>query len=140
MKLGNRSVVIDEDLSARVFNLGDPITQDGDATEYTGGVTILQGANQTVIFLSDYGIQVSRVRDGQNHVLVNISGEGAISEVCGLCGTIDGVLLYSDRGSTANIVNRMEVEMFANSWRVNPGEQFLREERRECGKLASGRG
>ena len=64
---------------------------------------------------------------------VNISDTRTLRETCGLCGTTVGVLLYRN-GNTANIMNRTEVDAFANSYLVAPRDQFLHPQRRECGK------
>ena len=70
--------------------------------------------------------------DLQNILVVNATSLG--TDVCGLCGTLEGSLLYRDRRRVARIGNRSEIQEFADSWRVNPREEFLREERRECGE------
>ena len=64
---------------------------------------------------------------------VNISDIRTLRETCGLCGTTVGVLLYCN-GNTANIMNRTEVDAFANSYLVAPRDQFLHPQRRQCGE------
>ena len=66
---------------------------------------------------------------------VNISDTSTLGETCGLCGTTDGVLQFRN-GNTANIMNRTEVDAFANSYLVAPRDQFLHPQRRECGKYS----
>ncbi len=132
--MGNKTIVIDEDLTVAVANLGDPLTVDGVTTVYTGNVTITEDLPFVVVDLEGLGMQLTRVQDGDNALYVNVSREGTLVEACGLCGTLVGSLLYSDRRATAAYTDRTEIESFADSWRSNPSEQFLREQTRECGE------
>lgn len=134
VRLGDKRIVITESLSLQLTNLGDPISQDGTTIEYADNIFVSQDGDQVTVFLANFDVRITRMRAGENSLVVSISRVGA-PEVCGLCGTLEGVLLHSDRSSVADIVSRTAVEVFADSWRVVPGEQFLREERRECGAL-----
>ena len=130
---GGGKIVINEDLSVTVMNLGNPISQVGDTTEYAGNITVIRDPPSVTIILENYGLEVSRIRDGQNTVYINVTNEAILAQYAGLCGA-NGTLLYRDRETTASIMNRMEVEMFADSWQATPSEQFLRERERECGE------
>ena len=65
---------------------------------------------------------------------VTISNTSVLGQTCGLCGTTDGILLFSDGTTTANFMNMTEVNAFANSYLVEPRNQFLHTQRRECGE------
>lgn len=130
VRLSNKTIIIDEDLNVTVANFGGPVSVNGTTTVYAGNISITQGPAQVVIALQELGVLVTRVQDGENAVFVNVSRDDAI-EVCGLCGTLDGTLLYSDRSTTAT---GMDIERFADSWRANPSDQFLREQTRDCGE------
>ena len=132
IRIGEKRIVILEDLSLQLTNLGDPISVALDVIRYPDGVVITQKNNESTIDLTGFGLQVSRRMDDQNILVVNATR--LQTDVCGLCGTVDGSLLYGDRRRVARIGNRSEIQQFADSWRVNPREQFLREERRECSK------
>ena len=56
-----------------------------------------------------------------------------IHDFCGLCGNRNGDLLKRD-GSIANITNMAEVQNFAQCNLVEPRDQILRPQRRECGE------
>ena len=56
-----------------------------------------------------------------------------ISDFCGLCGSRLGSLLRRD-GSVANEADMTEVQNFAQSYLVEPRDQILRPQRRECGE------
>ena len=138
IQLKERRIIIKENLSLELINLGDPVSSNETATEYLDGIVVIREVNQTTVYLRNLDIQIYRLRDGdENALVVNASRLGSpVREVCGLCGTLDGELLFSDRSTTASILDRSQVDRFADSWRVNPGEQFLREQRRECGGLS----
>ena len=65
---------------------------------------------------------------------VTVSDASVFGETCGLCGTTDGILLYSDGTTTANLMNMTEVDAFANSYLVDPRDQFLHDQRSQCGE------
>ena len=132
IRIGEKRIVILEDLSLQLTNLGDPISVALDVTRYPDGIVITRKNNKNTIDLTGFGLQVSRRMDDQNILVVNATR--LQTDVCGLCGTVEGSLLYGDRRRVARIGNRSEIQQFADSWRVNPREQFLREERRECSK------
>ena len=51
--------------------------------------------------------------------------------VCGLCGNIDGTLLYSD---LLTVADQEQLALFIDSYTVEASEQFLRGQRRKCSK------
>ena len=130
---GGGKIVINEDFNVTIMNLGDPISQDGGTTEYADNITITEVSSSVVIRLDNYGLEISRVRDGENALYIDTTTDEVIAQYCGLCGA-NGTLLYRDRETTASIMNRMEVEMFADSWQATPSEQFLRDRTRERGE------
>lgn len=130
VRIGEKTIVILEDLSLQSTNLGDPISFVDNIVSYPDGIEITEGGNESTINLSAFGLQVTRRVGLQNILVVNASS--LTLDVCGLCGTLQGVLLYGDRRRVAAFGNRIEIEQFADSWRVNPSDQFLREERRDC--------
>ena len=135
VRIGEKTIVILEDLSLQSTNLGDPISFVDNIVSYPDGIEITEGGNESTINLSAFGLQVTRRVGLQNVLVVNASS--LTLDVCGLCGTLQGVLLYGDRRRVAAFGNRIEIEQFADSWRVNPSDQFLREERRDCSELFS---
>lgn len=89
------------------------------------------------IHLLNVGIVVEFIMNGGNStVIVNATKytEGDYG-VCGLCGTADGVLLYSDQTTQLSTRTTKSIEDFARSWLVNPEDQITRDSGRECGML-----
>ncbi len=136
VRLGNQTIVIEEELNVTVDNFGDPESDDGVISVYEENITVIQEPPRVAVIIPELGIEITRVKDGGNEsaLFINVTSDDTPIEVCGLCGTLSGTLLYSDRNTAARYMNSMEVEMFADSWRVNPSEQFLREQERECGE------
>ena len=138
IRLSEIHIIIHEDLTVSSENLGDPISSnDSLTTTYENGITVsTQEENETMVFIATLGVVVTRsqLASGANFLFINVSEGGLLVAACGLCGTLEGVLLHSDRVSVARLDDRTQIEAFADSWRVNPGEQFLREQRNECGK------
>ena len=110
-----------------------PINSDGDTDEYEGDVFVTITDDTTTLDFQSVGVAVVVIGD-QFHV--NVTNSSSLGELCGLCGTRDGSLLYRDLMSVANINNATEVRAFANSWLVPADEQFLRDIRRECGECS----
>ena len=114
------SAIIDENLNL--------IAQGEQPTE----VTTEQSDDRVSITLSDSSnFVVSIVRTVDKIVIMSVVGSG---ELCGLCGSKDGCLVWSTGKKVTDIMDRMQIEGFAASWRVEPSEQILHEDRRECGK------
>ncbi len=136
VKLRNMEVVILEDFSTRLTNAGDPIP-DNSTLRFSDGIVIHSDNdnNMVVVELQTLGVILTR---SVGLVSMSLTGAGSLHETCGLCGDQSGSLLFSDRTKEAIISNRSSIELFADSWRVNPGEQFLRESSKKCGKQPNG--
>ena len=69
-------------------------------------------------------------------VTVNVTNYsvGVYGDVCGLCGTVDGIMLYSDQTNQLISRNSQVIEDFARSWFVNPEDQITSDTSRDCGK------
>ena len=124
-----RFIVLDD----RTVDTGGetPIKMDRDMDEYDGAVFITDTANKVVLDFQWVGVTVIVVG---NVFQVNVANSSSLGELCGLCGTRNGTLLFDNRMTFANILNLMQVRAFANSWTVPAGDQFLRGIRRECGE------
>ena len=95
--------------------------------------------SSTEVDLLKLGIVVTLSNDFVNstlRVVVNASDylNEVYGNVCGLCGTLDGVLLYSDQNTRLTTRNTQHVEDFARSWFVNPEDQITRDNSRDCGE------
>ena len=133
VKLGSMEIVILEDFSTRLTNLGDPVfeSSDNSTLRFSDGIVIHSDSDVLVVELQTLGVILTRSLGLLN---LSLTGTGSLRESCGLCGDKSGSHLFSDRTKEAAINNRSSIDQFADSWRVNPGEQFLRESNRECGK------
>lgn len=133
VKLGSMEIVILEDFSTRLTNLGDPVfeSSDNSTLRFSYGIVIYSDSNVLVVELETLGVIMTRSLGLLN---LSLTGTGSLRETCGLCGDQSGSLLFSDRTKEVVINNRSSIDQFADSWCVNPGEQFLRESSRECGK------
>ena len=72
---------------------------------------------------------------GENPLIqINVEATNdTLLNLCGLCGSRNGDLVRPD-GSIAQRMNLAAVQSFAQSYLVEPREQILRPQRRECGK------
>ena len=133
VKLGSTEIVILEDFSTRLTNLGDPVfeSSDNSTLKFSDSIVIHSDSGVLVVELQTLGVILTRSLGLLN---LSLTRTGLLRETCGLCGDQSGSLLFSDRTTEAVINNRSSINQFADSWRVNPGEQFLRESSRECGK------
>ena len=123
-----------EDESVQVTNVGEAAFMNETFTEYSGGLSITRDSGRVSILLAEHQIQVSRMFGTENAVVIELLSDSPTVEVCGLCGTERGRLLFSDRDTVGDILDPRSVEEFAQSWRVNPLEQVLGPQRRECGR------
>ena len=133
VKQRNMEIVILEDFSTRLTNLGDPVLDNSDNStlRFSDGIVIHSDRDTVVVELQTFGVTLTRSLGLLNLSLI---GTGSLRETCGLCGDQSGSLLFSDRTKEVVISNRSSIDQFADSWRVNPGEQFLRESSKDCGK------
>ena len=66
-------------------------------------------------------------------IQIGVRASQNATEFCGLCGSHSGQLLKLD-GSVADRTDMAQREDFARSYEVDPRDQILRPQRRECGK------
>ena len=123
-------VIIDDILIVNAQNLGSPISQSGQTVEYPNQIFITQTNNEVVIDLRRIGVTLT-ISLSDLHVEVS---SGALSgDFCGLCGRLNGNLVYSDRTTVADITDIVDVQLFTNSWRAE--DVFLRDVPRDiCSK------
>ena len=115
------TVIIDEGLN--LIQEGDkPVEVTAEETEDNVMITLFNGSN----------IVLSIVRTDDEIVIRSAVGS---SDLCGLCGNKDGILNSSSGQRVTDIMDLIQIETFASSWKVEPSEQVLREDRRECGKF-----
>ena len=125
-------IVITDDngLSLISQNLGNIISQSGQTTEYPNQIFITQASNEITIDIRRLGV---RLNVSSSSLLVEVTSGALSGDVCGLCGRLNGELLYSDRTSVADITDRVDVQQFTNSWRAD--DVFLRDAPRNiCSK------
>ena len=86
VRLGSgKKIVIDKELNVTVVNLVDPISQAGGINIYVDDITVIETPNEVVVSLDALGVSITRVGDG-----VSISVRDGLTNVCVLCGTING--------------------------------------------------
>ena len=128
-------VMIKEPFSVELKGLGDPISQSGRTTEYANQIFITERARRTEVDLRRLGV---RVICTPTELRIETSSGTLSGDLCGLCGRLNGQLVYSDRTTVADINNPQEITQLTNSWRALPVDMFLRDEaREECGKELS---
>lgn len=131
-----QKLVVNEDLSVDVQGFGNLTTIADGAKELNDTIIITNSAHATIT-LTKLGISVMVIYEASNQtkvVVVNMTQYNTSrGEVCGLCGKLSGQLVYSDAVTTVKTGVRESIQMFARSWQVDPGEQILRKQIRECG-------
>lgn len=122
-------VLISEDLNVMVDNQGSQndiaVSQTNDTVSQTVSVSI----NSLGL---DIAITYNKVLANKT-LLVNATNYNG-KTVCGLCGMLDGTLVYSDGKTQVTARDKNVITTFAKSWLVNPGEHIVGEDRQECGK------
>ena len=64
-----------------------------------------------------------------------LDGVSGARVVCGLCGSVDGELVFSDRDNEVTFTDSADLlEEFAQSWRVSPQEVLLGKQGEESGE------
>ena len=117
-------------------NFSNPISFNRTHSLYSGGVLIVQRDYSTSIVLQYLGLEITRSFGLDNRVEVRMLEETwSTAGLCGLCGTVDGRLVYSDGVTEAASIDSLQTEDFASSWRVSPQEVLLGQQGEECGKL-----
>ena len=113
-------------------NVSNPISPNSTHSLYPNGVLIVQQENTVKIILQDLGVEIRRSFGLENRVEIVVLEETEVTgSLCGLCGRVDGRLVYSDGEgeATSNLV----MEVFASNWRVSPQEVLLGQQGEECG-------
>ena len=130
VRYGERRFVYQED--GTVDTRGeDPINVDGNTAEYDGQVFITDDASRVVLQFQSIGVVIIVTSTAFQ---VNVNFSSPLGMTCGLCGTQEGVLLYSDQQTTADITDGAQVGEFVASYLVSARDHFLRGVRRECGE------
>ena len=133
-----QNVVVLENMTVDAEGFGDP-ARIADGVEVLNKSVIVSVTSSNVsINITELGIIVTVIDDTVNQtksVVIDLTeyntSKGA---VCGLCGSQDGELVYSDAVTIVEQRTRENLQEFAQSWLVNPGEQILRQQTRDCGK------
>ena len=126
-------ITVSEDGTIESRNIGRPIFTNTTLSLYRSGIAIAAEVGKVKIVLSEFGVKVERRFGAINQVLVEVTEGRSAVNVCGLCGSERGVLVYSDRRREADRLDVRSVEEFAESWRVGPLEQLLGRQGEECG-------
>lgn len=129
---GSTIVMVKDPVSVEVKGLGEPISQSGQVTEYPNQIFITESGGEIEVNLPGLGVRVTCT----SSELQIATSPGTLSgDLCGLCGRLNGHLVYSDRTTVADITDQQDILQFTNSWRALPLDMFLRDEaRKECGK------
>ena len=114
-------------------NFSNPLSSNRTHSFYDGGVLIVQQTGSVGIILQQLGVEITRSFGLDNTIEVVVQETESTASLCGLCGRVDGRLVYSDRDTEAASVDSLMVEQFASSWRVIPQEVLLGQQGEECG-------
>lgn len=130
-------IIVSNNLTVDVRNLGDSMALDSDTVLFNKEDIIITQAKETVVLnLNSSGIvlTVTLAANNTKRLIVNAT-DSKIDTICGLCGTLNGSLLYSDRETKVTMRNRKVLDSFAKSWLVNPNENIVGVSREDCGKI-----
>ena len=136
-------VVIMEDMTVEAAGFGDPVRIIDSVEVLNGSVIVSATPTNVTISIADLGITVSVIDNTVDHtrsLVIDMTEYNDVSsdEVCGLCGSLDdGELVHRDAVTIVKERTRQELQAFARSWQVNPVEQILRQQTRECGEEKS---
>ena len=129
LRVNDSVVIISEDLNVMVDN---QVSQNDIVVSQTNDTM-----SQTVtISVNSLGLDITVIYNkvlANKTLLVNATNYNG-KTVCGLCGTLDGTLVYSDGKTQVTARDKNVITTFAKSWLVNPGEHIVGEDRQECGK------
>ena len=138
------SSVISTETGDVVFNNLSFIRRDGNAQIYSNGFTVYRedGTNRILLQLTGTITVLHKYAGDSRSVQVAVSDNLSFGEtdvpsvrtVCGLCGNIDGNLLQADLLTITDITNQEQIAEFIRGYAVEASKQFLRDQRRECGK------
>lgn len=136
---GAQKLVVHEDSSVHAQGFGTPvISSGGSVEEYDSMIRITRSLNNITINATELGIVLSLTRGDNRTSMLVVDASNynhTRGEICGLCGNLTGRLVHSDGVTVVRVRKRETLLAFARSWQVNPGEQILRQESRECGEL-----
>lgn len=133
------TLTVSRDMVTSLANFPPRTFSNGTLSLFPNGVSISTQERHISIILSDFGIKIERFFTPENQILIevleDVGGDGV--GVCGLCGSVDGELLFSDRDNEVTSTDSDLLEEFADSWRVSPQEVLLGKQREECGGCAN---
>ena len=115
-------IIIDDSLNVITQNLGSPISQIGQTTEYPNQIFITQASNEVIVDIRRIGV---RLTVSLSDLQVEVSSGALSGDFCGLCGRLNGELVYSDRTAVADIMDIVDIQQFTDSWRAE--DVFLRD-------------
>jgi len=125
-------VMIKNPISINSKGLGPSISQNGQTIEYANQIFITQGSTEMAVDFRSLGVKVTCT---SSELQIETTSGTLSGDLCGLCGRLNGDLVYSDRTTVADITNQQDIIQFGNSWRALPLDMFLRDEaRKECGR------
>ena len=136
---GSTIIVNAEEFTYTTQNFTEEDTISSNEKIFDGVVSVTVDDLSTIkIDFLKLGIRVELSDDVVNSTLrvaVNATGylRDVYGELCGLCGNLNGVLLYSDQKTRLPSRSTELVEDFARSWFVNPEDQIARDSSRDCG-------
>lgn len=141
VRLGDGTIVVGPDMDVTTNNF-DSVISIEDGTELLDSVvTLTAEQDQVSISLDTVGVTVTLMNitaNGARLLLVNATDyDKSIGDLCGLCGSLTGTLLFSDKVTSVGKRNKMKLEEFAASWLVNPGDNVIGEQSKECGEAVS---
>ena len=91
------------------------ISQSGSTTQYSNQIYITQIKDKLYVEIRCVGVKLII----SSLVLqVKVSSSALNGDFCGLCGRINGELVYSDNTTTADILNDTSIQQFTKSWRA----------------------
>ena len=133
-----QNVVVLENMTVDAEGFDDPV-RIADGVEVLNESVIVSVTSSNVsINITELGIIVTVIDDTANQtklVVIDLTEYNTSrGDVCGLCGSQNGELLYSDAVTIVEQRTREHLQEFAQSWQVNPGEQILRQQTRDCGE------
>ena len=96
-------------------NLEDVVSQSGSTTEYSNQIYVTQVNNELFVDIRCVGVKLT-ISPFVLQVKVSL---GALNgDFCGLCGRLNGELVYSDGTTIADILNDTSIQEFTKSWRA----------------------
>lgn len=139
VRLNNSYIVVNaNDLTYTTtgFVMAESIAYNSKLYDESVKVTFSNDTSFFEINILSLGIVVELLlTDANDSVTLNATSYNGVSNICGLCGTIEGVLLYSDKVTPLNTRNSKLIQDFSRSWLVNPEDRITGASRPECSKF-----